>query len=55
MKIKQFICRTFHGEKIELREPVKGLARAFELLISLPDDFFAEGRKDALPQYREAL
>ena len=43
------------GDEIVLREPVKGLARAFEILASLPDDFFAEGRKDPPPQYREEL
>lgn len=43
------------GEEIVLREPGKGLARAFELLTELPDDFFAEGRQDAAPQHREGL
>jgi antitoxin VapB len=43
------------GDEIVLREPAKGLARAFELLASLPDDFFPEGRQDALPQERESL
>ncbi|MEA3232167.1 MAG: AbrB/MazE/SpoVT family DNA-binding domain-containing protein [Thermodesulfobacteriota bacterium] len=32
------------GDEIVLREPAKGLSRAFELLAGLPDDFFAEGR-----------
>jgi hypothetical protein len=31
------------------------LARAFELLASLPDDFLAEGRQDMPPQHREGL
>ena len=43
------------GDEIVLREPAKGLARAFEILTSLPDDFFAEGRKDFPPQSREEL
>ena len=43
------------GDEIVLREPGKGLARAFELLTDLPDDFFSEGRKDMPPQHREGL
>lgn len=43
------------GDEIVLREPAQGLTRAFELLASLPDDFLAEGRQDALPQPREGL
>ncbi len=43
------------GDEIVLREPSKGLARAFELLASLPDDFLVEGRRDTPPQYREGL
>jgi antitoxin VapB len=43
------------GDEIVLREPAKGLARAFELLTDLPDDFFAEGRHDMPPQHREGL
>ncbi|MBV9224997.1 MAG: AbrB/MazE/SpoVT family DNA-binding domain-containing protein [Acidobacteriaceae bacterium] len=34
------------GDEIVLREPARGLARAFELLASLPDDFLSEGRGD---------
>jgi antitoxin VapB len=41
------------GDEIVLREPARGLSRAFELLTQLPEDFFADGRKDELPQYRE--
>jgi antitoxin VapB len=41
--------------EIVLREPASGLARAFELLTELPDDFLAEGRQDLLPQHREGL
>ena len=43
------------GDEILLREPAKRLARAFELLADLPDDFLAEGRKDLPPQHREGL
>jgi antitoxin VapB len=43
------------GDEIVLREPAKGLARAFELLADLPDDFLAEGRQDMPPQHREGL
>jgi len=38
-----------------LREPAKGLTRAFWLLADLSDDFLAEGRQDMPPQYREEL
>ena len=43
------------GDEIVLREPSKGLARAFELLTDLPDDFLVEGRQDMPPQHREGL
>lgn len=43
------------GDEIVLREPGTGLARAFDLLASLPDDFLPEGRDDTPPQDREAL
>jgi len=43
------------GNEIVLREPARGLARAFELLASLPDDFLSEGRGDTTPQRREGL
>ena len=43
------------GNEIVLREPARGLARAFELLTSLPEDFLAEGRQDMPPQDREGL
>ncbi|GHU39460.1 antitoxin [Betaproteobacteria bacterium] len=42
------------GKEIVLREPPRNLARAFELLSELPDDFLSE-RGDALPQKREGL
>jgi antitoxin VapB len=43
------------GEEIVLREKGRGLARAFEILANLPDDFFPEGRKDSPPQEREGV
>ncbi len=43
------------GDEIILREKAKGLARAFEILAELPDDFFPEVREDSLPQSREGL
>lgn len=43
------------GDEIVLREPSKGLSRAFELLAELPDDFLPEGRRDSLPQECKGL
>lgn len=43
------------GDEIVLREPSRGLSRAFELLAKLPDDFLPEGRRDDRPQDREGL
>jgi antitoxin VapB len=43
------------GDEIVLREPRHNLARAFELLATMPEDFFADGRKDDPPQEREGL
>jgi antitoxin VapB len=43
------------GDEIVLREKGKGLARAFEILAHLPDDFLLEGRQDTPPQEREGL
>jgi antitoxin VapB len=40
------------GDEIILREKGKGLARTFEILANLPDDFLPEGREDAPPQRR---
>lgn len=37
---------------IVIREKPKNLARAFELLTKLSDDFFASGRKDKKSQNR---
>ncbi len=43
------------GDEIILREKAKGLARAFEILAELPDDFFPAVRENSLPQSREEL
>ena len=43
------------GDELVLREPSGGLARAFDLLAQLPDDFLPDGRDDAPPQRREGL
>jgi antitoxin VapB len=43
------------GKEIVLREKSRGLGRAFELLASLPEDFFADGRVDSPPQKRRGL
>jgi antitoxin VapB len=43
------------GDEIVLREKGKGLARAFEILANLPDDFLPEGRQDAPPRERKGL
>jgi antitoxin VapB len=43
------------GDEIVLREKGKGLARAFEILANLPDDFLPEGRHDTPPQERDGL
>jgi antitoxin VapB len=41
------------GDEVVLRKKSQNLARAYELLTSLPDDFMNDGRKDAPPQRRE--
>lgn len=43
------------GDEVVLREPRKNLAAAFDALAGMPDDFFAEGRKDPPPQKRKWL
>lgn len=54
----------FHSKEVEifrrgnetiLREKPKNLKRAFELLTSMPDDFFENGRQDTPPQERESF
>lgn len=41
------------GDEVVLREKPRGMARAFELLASLPDD--GEDRNDSPPQSRDDL
>jgi antitoxin VapB len=43
------------GDEVVLRKKSQNLARAYELLTSLPDDFMKDDRKDAPPQRREEL
>ena len=43
------------GDEIILRKEKENLKEAFDLLSSLPDDFFADGRDDSLPEKRESL
>ena len=43
------------GDEIVLLEQPRGMARAFELLASLPDDFMEDGRQDDPPQRRKGL
>jgi antitoxin VapB len=43
------------GNEIVLRERAGGLARAFDLLADMPEDFFPDGRNDLPPQRREGL
>ena len=38
---------------VVIRQIPKTLAKAFELLTQLPEDFFQEGRKDLPPQERD--
>jgi antitoxin VapB len=43
------------GKEIVLREKSNDMARAFELLAGLPDDFDIPGREKDLPQKRKGL
>lgn len=43
------------GNEVVLREKDKNLARAFELLASLPDDFHLPGRENERPEKRKGL
>ncbi|MHB8570813.1 MAG: antitoxin [Metallibacterium sp.] len=43
------------GDELVLREHSGGLARAFDLLAQLPDDFLPDGRDDTPPQRRKGL
>jgi antitoxin VapB len=43
------------GEEIVLRKKAENIARAFELLTSLPSDAFPDERHDPPPQRRKRL
>ena len=43
------------GDEIVLREKEGNMARAFDLLAGLPDDFALPGRDDDPPQKRKGL
>jgi len=43
------------GDEIVLREKEKNLARAFDLLAGLPDDFDIPDREKDIPQKRKGL
>ena len=42
-----------HNGDIVIHEIPKNLAKAFELFSKFPDDFYADSRKDTLPQHRD--
>lgn len=41
------------GDEIILRKKKSSLREAFDLLASMPNDFFSEPRRDPLPEERE--
>jgi antitoxin VapB len=43
------------GDEVILRKKHANLREAFDLLASMPEDYFAEGRRDPPPETREAL
>lgn len=43
------------GDEIILRKKRSDISEAFDLLSAMPSDFFADERRDALPEEREAL
>lgn len=43
------------GDEIVLREKAGNMADAFALLSELPEDVFADGRRDTPPQRRKGL
>ena len=55
----QFPCKEVEifkrGNDVIIRENPKNLKHAFELLASMPADFFSDEREDDLPQERESL
>lgn len=55
----QFQCKEVEifkrGNDLIIREKPKNLKQAFDLLASMPNDFFAHPREDNPPQERELL
>lgn len=43
------------GDEIILRKKPANLKAAFDLLAGMPEDFFADGRTDPLPEVRETF
>jgi len=43
------------GDEVVLREKEKTLARAFDLIASLPDDFDLPGRENERPEKRKGI
>lgn len=43
------------GDELVIREQAATMARAFELLSGMPDDFLPDGRSDPPPQKRKGL
>jgi antitoxin VapB len=43
------------GDEVVLRPPVRNLRGAYDALAAMPDDFYADGRKDSPPQSRKGL
>ena len=43
------------GDEVVLREKPANMARAYELILSLPDDLEIHDRENDLPQEREGL
>jgi len=43
------------GDEVVLRKKRANLREAFDLLASMPEDFFAEGRQDSFPEGRETF
>jgi len=43
------------GDEIILRKKRENLKEVFDILAGMPNDFFADGRVDSLPEERESL
>ena len=43
------------GDEVILRKKPTNLRAAFDLLASMPEDYFADGRQDPPPESRETL